>query len=159
MRMIDLMSDIQAIHNTAKRYHWQCQGHDFYEAHLFFDRIAETFNEDSIDTLAEAWYMNDGREYLINLNDFDQLVSEKVGKKFSKEELNSKDIELKMFKILASMIFAFRSKLTTEEFGQGVGNKLDELAQSASQILGLIRARIADNLANVVTSRLKRNFK
>ena len=64
-----------------------------------------------------------------------------------------------MFKILASMILAFRSKLTTEEFGQGVGNKLDELAQSASQILGLIRARIADNLANVVTSRLKRNFK
>lgn len=156
-KLIDIMALISAIHNTAKRYHWQCEGHDFYESHLFFDRIADTFNQEVVDTLAEAWYMNNDRDNIVELNLLDALIAEKVGKQFTKEELHSSEITLEMFKQLAAMIAILLEKIKTEAYGQGVSNKLDELAQSSSQILGLIKARLQDSQINRVTARLTRN--
>ena len=156
-KLIDIMALISAIHNTAKRYHWQCEGPNFYESHLFFDRIADIFNQEVVDTLAEAWYMNNGRDNIVELNLLDALIAEKVGKQFIREELHSSEITLEMLKQLAAMIAILLEKIKTEAYGQGVSNKLDELAQSSSQILGLIKARLQDSQINRVTARLTRN--
>lgn len=158
MYMVEIMAKIQAIHNTAKRYHWQCQGKNFYQEHLFFDRIADSFTNDAIDTLAEAWYMCEDRNNLEQLNDFDKLVAQYVGKEFSKEDLNKNTVMDEMFIQLYNMISKFLEDLSNVNFTQGVNNKVDEIAQSSTQILGLIKARLLDNSINTVISRLARNF-
>lgn len=142
MKMIEILAGIKAIHSTAKRYHWQCKGKGFNSDHLLFDRVAETFSEDDVDTLVEAWYMNNGRMVIDELNDLCACVVAGEGQKFSKAELDADPcINTKMNENLIKMIENFKHTLYTSEFGQGIKSKLDEIALKTDQILGLLKAR------------------
>lgn len=146
MRIVEYMAAIKAIKGTSKRYHWQCKGANFNGDHLLFDRVADTFSEDYVDTLAEIWYMADGRNNIMDLNDLAQLTNEKEGYKFSLEELKSlKDLNTRMAKILLDMVSKFTTYLTTGEYNQGVSNLFDEISQKANQIKGLLEARVDIN--------------
>ena len=68
------MALIRAIHNLSKLYHWKTSGSDFYQDHLFFDRIADTFNEDLVDKIAENYFMRNHSE-LPQLEELDSEVS------------------------------------------------------------------------------------
>lgn len=157
VRVVEIMASIQAIHNTAKRYHWQCRGKDFYEAHLFFDRLADAFDADIVDTLAEAWYMNDGSNNITDLNELDSLIVNKIGREFSLDELSNPKIQDYMFLELQRIIKELYSYIHTEEFGQGISNIFDDLASKIEQNLGLLNARLADVKIEAVTARLNRN--
>ena len=142
MKMIEILANIKAIHNTAKRYHWQCKGKNFNSDHLLFDRVAETFTDEDIDTLVESWYMNNGRNIIDELNNLCILAANNEGQKFSKDEIDKDPgINTKMVGNLIIMIENFKHCLYTNEFGQGIKSKLDEIALKSDQILGLLKAR------------------
>lgn len=157
VRIVEIMALHQAIHNTAKRYHWQCQGKDFYESHLFFDRLAEAFNGDLVDSLAEAWYMNQGRNNITDLNELDTLVANADGKEFSIEELKNPKVLDIMFLELKNLIIKLYDNIHTEEFGKGISNIFDDLSTIIEQNLGLLEARLTDLKIEAVTARLLKN--
>lgn len=152
--MITILAKVKALYSDAKRYHWQCNGQDFNGDHLLFDRVADTFSNDVVDGLSEIYYMSEHREELEDLNELTALVQEQEGYKFSEEELSHNNINLMMVQELSARIEELLPLLKEEEkYSQAVMNKLDELASASTQILGLLKARIANN---VVLSKLHR---
>ena len=146
--MITILAKIKALYNDSKRYHWQCNGKDFNGDHQLFDRAAGTFSNDVVDGLVEIYYMGEHREELEDLNELAVLVSE--------EELHQENVNLQMVQELASKIEELLPLLNEEgKYSQAVMNKLDELSSATTQILGLLRARISNN---VVMSKLQRLF-
>lgn len=162
IKLVDITSSIQSIYSSAKRYHWQCKGLNFMGDHELFDRIANDMPRDLIDTLSEAWYMGRGREFLEQLNEFDDLVARKVTKKFTLDELKLGNKNTEMFMLLKTSIESFHGMLGNEEFGAAIKNQFDEIALICEQLLGLIEARLQTGDANIlesrVLSRLKRNI-
>lgn len=154
--MITILAKIKALYNDSKRYHWQCNGKDFNGDHQLFDRSADTFSNDVVDGLVEIYYMGEHREELEDLNELSALVSEEEGYKFSEEELHQENVNLQMVQEIASKVEELLPLLNEEnKYSQAVMNKLDELASSSTQILGLLKARISNN---VVMSKLQRLF-
>lgn len=140
--MIEIMARIQAIHSSSKRYHWQCNSNTFGSDHELFDRIADTFNSDDIDRLAETWYMAYGREAILDLNIFDELVCKFTTKKFEMSDLLDENINRAMFEELKNAIETLIPLLNDKTYNQGICNIFDELASSYNQILGLIFGRL-----------------
>ena len=154
--MITILAKVKALYSDAKRYHWQCNGQDFNGDHLLFDRVADTFSNEVVDGLVEIYYMGEHREELEDLNELSVLVSEEEGYKFSEEELHQENVNLQMVQELASKIEELLPLLNEEsKYSQAVMNRLDELSSATTQILGLLRARISNN---VVMSKLQRLF-
>ena len=70
MKLIEILGLYKAIKCTAKKYHWKTAGDNFMSDHLLFDRIYDDISDDSIDSIAEQYYMGLGRK---DINDVDQL--------------------------------------------------------------------------------------
>lgn len=142
--MITILAKIKALYNDAKRYHWQCNGKNFNADHLLFDRVADTFDNDSVDELVEIYYMSEHREELEELNDLTSLVVEEEGYKFSDEDFSKEDINLLMMQELSAKVEELLPLLSEEGYSQAISNKLDDMASKATQILGLLKARISN---------------
>lgn len=157
LKVVEIMARIRAIHSSAKRYHWQCNGPQFQGDHLLFDKIADTFTEDDVDALAESWYMKDGRQSIGELNELDLLVPKFVTPIFNEELLYDKNSDTLMFKYLRDAIQELIGLLNTDIFGQGIHAKFDEMVQKYDAICGQIDGRIALQTKPKVFSRLNLN--
>lgn len=141
--MINILARIKALYNDSKRYHWQCNGLHFAADHELFDRIADVFSNDVIDGLVEIYYMAEHREELPDLNDLTDLISEHEGYKFELDEMTGlENLDNEMFKELNEKIEELLPLIRSDRFSQAIMNKLDDLASNATQVLGLIKARI-----------------
>ena len=142
--MINILSRIKALHSDAKRYHWQCNGKDFASDHELFDRIAEVFNDDLIDSLVEVYYMGEHQEELTDLNDLNDLVINQESYKYEIDELlTSKDLNTSMFQELQQKIEELIPMISDKSYSQAVCSILDGFASEVSKILGLIKSRVA----------------
>lgn len=131
------MSEIRAIHDAAKKFHWECFGPNFNGDHLLFDRVAETFNDDSIDSLAEVWYMGQARNKLFEINEFTSLVYDQRIKPTRDIASNNS-----FTRRLLEKIKNFKQELNTDAYGQGVKTIFDDLALKCDQMIGLLQARV-----------------
>ena len=142
-KILEIMARIQALRNSAKRYHWQCFGNNFGSDHELFDRIASTFAVDDVDELAEIWYMGQGRDHISDLNLLDEFTLQYICTKFEFNNPADQDLNTKMFVELKKKIDELLPLLNTDIYGIAVRNILDELNSKYTQVNSLILARIS----------------
>lgn len=141
-KMIQILALIQAIYNTAKRYHWMYHGEEFYQWHLFFDRIADTISTDNIDKLAEQYYMGAGHDKANEINEFDKLVDEYAGGKFDYFYSTDASTAINMCSELYNMVARLKSMVQDNGYDQGIHATLDEVASQCDVALALLDSSI-----------------
>lgn len=135
--MLDFMAHIRAIHNLAKTYHWKTSGKEFYGDHLFFDRIAEEFDEELVDTIAEQFYM--ANPLLLNdLNDLTYKTYE-IEQRYFTGEYDPKHMFNSMYEIIFNLNAIVNKTETVDRY---VNVILDEIASKCEASLGLLTGRI-----------------
>lgn len=144
LRVIDVMAQCRAIHNIAKVAHWLVKGKDFYEDHLFFDRIAEEFTDELSDKLAEVYYMNNPTA-ASELLKFNSLVGERSD--LSQYMMNPTTLTPAedFYNTLSIMLTTLTGMLADikQVVDEGTRVVLDEISVTCAQVSGLISARIS----------------
>ena len=103
MKLIEILGLYKAIKCTAKKYHWKTAGDNFMSDHLLFDRIYDDISDDSIDSIAEQYYMGLGRKDINDVDQLCELCTKYEGKSF---EAKSENI-IPMYKELLRMMNEF----------------------------------------------------
>lgn len=144
-----VLAQYLAIYNTAKRYHWQVKWAGFMGDHLQFDRVAEIYDTDLVDSIIEQYYMGISRD---KIHETDLIV--KLSTKLEGPVLHcdtEKDASVMMTNLrglVQSLISAINEVKT---HNRGVDSELDNICAKANQALGLLNGRDTKN----VLSRLK----
>jgi len=107
--------------------------------HLLFDRIYDDISDDSIDSIAEQYYMGLGRK---DINDVDQLCELCVKYEGKSFEAKSENI-IPMYKELLRMMNEFLQNIEKVESMRGINSELDNMASTISQLYGLVLARLS----------------
>ena len=141
--MINVMAYIRAIHDIAKLYHWESNSEEFYADHLLFDRVAETFNEDTVDKIAENYFMTNTFTVRITyLSKLNQSTFEKVEsyQLLNLDGRDSKAMSTSLFNIITDL-YNYVNELTPES--RSINNILDEISLNCTSLLGLLNARLS----------------
>lgn len=139
MKLIEILGLYKAIKCTAKKYHWKTAGDNFMSDHLLFDRIYDDISDDSIDSIAEQYYMGLGRKDINDVDQLCELCTKYEGKSF---EAKSENI-IPMYKELLRMMNEFLQNIEKLESMRGINSELDNMASTISQLYGLVLARLS----------------
>lgn len=144
-----ILAQYLAIYNTAKRYHWQVKWAGFMGDHLQFDKVADIYDTELVDSIIEQYYMGISRD---KIHETDLIV--KLSTKLEGAVLHcesEKDATV-MMDVLRSLVSTLISAINEVKISnRGVNSELDNICAKANQALGLLNGR-----SNDVLSRLKR---
>lgn len=135
-QMIEIIGRLDALRKTAKLYHWNCNGFDFYSDHLLFDEIVEKV-DGWVDDISEK-YMMAVKPTNIMEEEYDILVHNK--EEYFGRKLSTND---EMAAELLELVIQLVNLIGETDTGiRGVENQLDDIADGLMQYIGFLNKRV-----------------